>query len=232
MKKIIILCLVLIAVSCSSKKEGNMIVTGKISGLKKGTLYLQKMQDTLLVAVDSIALFDSEEFTLTDQIEDPVLYYLTFNDVNSEKRILFFGEKGIITINDKLDKFGFSPEITGSQNQKVLDEYNKVAKRFNDNRLDLIKENFEAQKEKSEAKIIEIQQKSNNLIKRRYLYTTNFVLNNPDTEAAAFITLSELGNASLKLLDTINSSLTDRVKGTTYGKRFTTFYTSAKTTAE
>ena len=161
MKKFISTFLIIIAVSCSSKKEGNMIVTGKISGLKKGTLYLQKMQDSILVTIDSIGLFGKEEFTLTDNIEDPVLYYLTFNDVKSTQRILFFGEKGTITINDKLDKFGLSPEISGSQNQKVLDEYNKVAKRFNDNRLDLIKENFEAQKEKSEAKIIEIQQRFN-----------------------------------------------------------------------
>ena len=57
MRKITLICLLLIVAACSSKKDGNMIVQGKIKGLKKGTLYLQKMNDSILVSVDSIAQF-------------------------------------------------------------------------------------------------------------------------------------------------------------------------------
>ncbi len=39
--------------SCSNKTKGDMTVQGTITGLQKGTLYLQKMQDTLLISVDS-----------------------------------------------------------------------------------------------------------------------------------------------------------------------------------
>ena len=50
MKKIIaVLAFSILVVSCSSNKEENMTVQGTIKGLKKGTLYLQKMQDTVLV---------------------------------------------------------------------------------------------------------------------------------------------------------------------------------------
>ena len=79
-----------------------MIVTGQIKGLKKGKLYLQKMKDTLLVTVDSIALIGTESFELKDFVDSPVLYYLTFDANNAEKSILFFGEKGTITINDNV----------------------------------------------------------------------------------------------------------------------------------
>ena len=55
MKKVLVVCLLLLIVACSQEKElGNMVVQGKIKGLKKGTLYLQKMRDTLVVSVDSI----------------------------------------------------------------------------------------------------------------------------------------------------------------------------------
>ena len=131
MKKLsLLLVLSILLFSCSSKKEGNMIVQGQIKGLKKGTLYLQKMVDTVLVSVDSVALLGTDKFTLTDNVDSPVLYYLTFDGNTTDKRILFFGEKGIITINDKVEEFGFNPEISGSKNQVVLDKFNLTSKIF------------------------------------------------------------------------------------------------------
>ncbi|MFT7331089.1 MAG: hypothetical protein ACI848_001165, partial [Roseivirga sp.] len=56
--------------SCTSKK-GDMIVEGTIIGLQKGTLYLQKMQDTLLVSIDSVRLVGENTFTLVDQNTEP-----------------------------------------------------------------------------------------------------------------------------------------------------------------
>ena len=74
MKKIIALfAIALVAFACSSKREGNMVVKGQVKGLKKGTLYLQKMKDTLLVSVDSMALLGDDKFLLTDNVESPVM---------------------------------------------------------------------------------------------------------------------------------------------------------------
>ncbi len=228
MKKIIAICLLIIIAACSSEKEGNMKVQGQIKGLKKGTLYLQKMKDSTLVSVDSVALLGKETFLLTDNLEDPVMYYLTFDGNTTDKRIIFFGEKGIITINDQVEKFGVAPEISGSKNQEVLDKYYKITRQFRGKQLDLIKENFEAQREKDDKKVEEILNTSESLLKRRYLYTTNFALNHTDFEAAPYIALTELINANIKLLDTINNSLSDKVKSSTYGKRFQKFISEIK----
>ena len=227
MRKYIAICFLIIVAACTSK-EGNMKVVGKIKGLKKGKLYLQKMQDSVLISVDSISLMGNEEFLLTDDVEDPVMYYLTFDGNTSQKRILFFGEKGTITINDDLEKFALFPDISGSKNQDILEDYYKISRRFRDQNLDLIKENFVAQKSNDEKKLLEIQQESDKILKRRYLYTTNFVLNHADTEAAAYITLTELVDLNVKLLDSIDAKLTDRVKSTTYGKKFTQFLKEVK----
>ena len=70
MKKILLIGLLLLIIACSQEKElGNMIVQGKIKGVKKGTLYLKKMRDTLIVSVDSIRLFGKDSFTLSDNIK-------------------------------------------------------------------------------------------------------------------------------------------------------------------
>ncbi|MHB0756163.1 DUF4369 domain-containing protein [Polaribacter sp. M15] len=221
MKKFItVLSLSIILFACSSKKEGNMIVQGQIKGLKKGKLYLQKMVDTVLVSVDSVALLGKDTFKLTDDLESPVLYYLTFDGNTTDKRILFFGEKGTITINDKVDNFGINPEINGSKNQEILEKYNMMSKKFQNQRLEFIKKDFEAKKIKDQDLIEQLEKDYQKLVKRRVLYTTNFALNNADSEVAPYIGLTEMYDASLKLLDTVNNALTPRIKASDYGKRF------------
>ncbi|WP_165732615.1 DUF4369 domain-containing protein [Polaribacter sp. 20A6] len=229
MKKIItLLVLSILITACSSKKEGNMTVQGQIKGLKKGTLYLQKMKDTLLVSVDSVKLLGSDKFTLTDNVESPVLYYLTFDGNTSNKRILFFGEKGIITINDNVENFGYTPEIMGSKNQEILEKFNKVKSKFQEQRLEFIKKDFDAKKANDQELITQLEKDYQNLVKRRVLYTTNFALTNADLEVAPYIGLTEMYDASLKMLDTVNNSLSDNVKNSDYGKRFQEYLNSIK----
>ena len=55
MKKLLILGLLLLTCSCSSDKN-IMIVSGDIDGLKKGTIYLQKQKDSIIVSIDSMLI--------------------------------------------------------------------------------------------------------------------------------------------------------------------------------
>jgi hypothetical protein len=227
-----ILALSIVLFACSSKKEGNMVVQGQIKGLKKGTLYLQKMKDTLLVSVDSVALLGKDTFKLTDNVDSPVLYYLTFDGNTTDKRILFFGEKGTITINDKVEGFGFAPEITGSKNQEILDKFNVISKKFQNQRLEFIKKDFDAKKAKDQDLIKKLEVDYNRLLRRRVLYTTNFAITNANYEAAPYIALTEMYNASIKMLDTVNFSLTPKVKRSLYGKRFQEYLDAVKKTEQ
>ena len=227
-----ILALSIVLFACSSKKEGNMVVQGQIKGLKKGTLYLQKMKDTLLVSVDSVALLGKDTFKLTDNVDSPVLYYLTFDGNTTDKRILFFGEKGTITINDKVEGFGYAPEITGSKNQAILDKFNAISKKFQNQRLEFIKKDFDAKKAKDQDLIKNLEVDYNRLLRRRVLYTTNFAITNANYEAAPYIALTEMYNASIKMLDTVNFSLTPKVKRSLYGKRFQEYLDAVKKTEQ
>ncbi len=206
-----------------------MIVKGQIKGLKKGTLYLQKMNDTLLVSVDSLALLGDDKFILTDNVESPVMYYLTFDGNTTDKHIMFFGEEGEITINDNIEEFGFKPEIKGSKNQEVMEEYRKINQKFLEQRLDFVKKEVEARQSQDEAQIQQVEDDYKKMIRRRFLFSTNFAIANADSEAAPYIALSELYDANIQLLDTINNSLTDRVKSSEYGKRLQKFVNDIKT---
>ncbi|WP_456376330.1 DUF4369 domain-containing protein [Lutibacter sp.] len=230
MKKIIsCIALISLLISCGKTKNGNLIVKGNIDGLQKGTLYLQKFKDTLLVSVDSIQLYGTSNFILADEIENPEIYYLTL-DKKPNQKIVFFGEKGEITINSKLSKFATSAKILGSKNQTLLEEHNAMAKKFSGKQLDLIKEKFDAQKNGDTALVSKIEKEETSLIKRKYYFSTNFAVNNAKFEVAPYIALTELYYANIRLLDTVNNSLSKKVRKSKYGVELENFIQNIKKT--
>ena len=227
MKKIGLLLLVVMAViACSKENENTMYVKGSVKGLKKGTFYLQKQIDSLIVSVDSVSVSGSTEFMMTDVVESPEMYYLTLG--NSTKRIAFFGEKDTISISSQLDRFQQKAVIKGSDNQDLLNNFNEIQNKFNNQKLDLIKEEFEARKIKSQDSVDIVANKLKTLNRKRYLYTTNFAVTNGNHEVSPYIALTELVDANIKLLDTVNNSLSEEIKVSKYGKQLDKFIEDIK----
>ena len=228
MRKIFgLLAIVVLLVSCNKNEHENMVVKVTIDGLKKGTLYLQKVKDTALVSVDSIQLDGKTEIVLSDDVESPEIYFLALDKIAGE-RISFFGEKGEITVNAKLEKFATSAIITGSVNQDLLAEHKAMAQKFNGKKLDLVVEKFNAYKINDTALASKLEKEEKNLIKRKYYYTTNFAVVNASHEVAPYLALTELFDANIRLLDTINNSLSKEVKASKYGKELEKFITDIK----
>ena len=227
MKKVGLLLLVVMAiVACSKENENTMYMKASVKGLKKGTFYLQKQVDSTIVSVDSVSVNGTEEFMLTDIVLSPEMYYLTLG--NSSKRVSFFGEKDTVYINSQLDLFAVRAEIKGSANQKLLDDFNEIQGRFNNQKLDLIKEEFEARKTGNQDSLDLVTKKMKNWQRRKYLYSTNFSVKNADFEVAPYIALTELFDANVGLLDTINNSMTPTVRESKYGKQLGSYIEEIK----
>lgn len=226
MKKIGLLLLVFCCLAACSTEEKNLTVTGKVQGLKKGTLYLQKIEDTSLVTLDSIVINGQDDFQLEGYIESPQILYLYLNKVDNniyDDRLLFFGEPGEMIVNTTLKDFETDAIIQGSVNQEKLNEYRNMMQRFNSRNLELIQSNLMAQKNQDQAGVDSTQRAHNNLLKRRYLFTVNFALNNKDLEIAPYLAISEVYDANIKYLDTIYQSLTPRIKESKYGQSLEDF---------
>ena len=203
-----------------------MIVKGKIEGLRKGKLFLQKIEDTILVSVDSIQISGTPLFEFKTNIETAEIFYLYLDKEDGDSlndRILFFGEKGVIEINTLLKTFESSAKINGSKNQELLQEYMSFDRKFNDQNLDLMKKFFQAQVDKNNKRIDSLQIKIDNLLKRRYLYTINFAANNTDKNIAPYLALTRVFDANLSLLDSIAIKMTPKVRESKYGKEFLNF---------
>ncbi|NOY46837.1 MAG: DUF4369 domain-containing protein [Chlorobi bacterium] len=218
MKHASLILAVLLIFSCG-EKESDLTVTGTIKGLKKGTIYLQQLKDSTLVVLDSLVVNGEQPFELHSDLEEPEVLYLMLDKNGAENsRIAFFADRGITEINTTLKRYGFNPKIKGSKQQEKLEEFNSIISKFNNQRLELIKEQFEAQLSKDTSKINAVNKKAENILKRKYLYAINFALNNKDSEVSPYIAIAEIYNANIKYLDTIYNTLPKDIANSKYGK--------------
>lgn len=224
MQKISIALLVFLFLSsCSEKKsDKNLQITGYVKGLKKGTLYIQKIKDSTFIPLDTIVINGDSHFASEMNIDSPEMYYLFLDRgvTNSlDNNIPFFAEKGKINIETTLDFFTSDCKITGSKNQALYDEYKKITSRYVDQNLELIKKKFDAYKDGKSAELTAMNDQQKNIQKRKYLYTTNFAVNHGDYEVAPYVALAEIYDINLIYLDTIQKSLTPKVANSLYGKK-------------
>ena len=225
MRKIILsLATIAVLASCNEKKsDKNLVITGNIKGLKKGTLYIQHIEnDSVLKVLDSIKIDGDSNFKSELNISSPEMYFLSLDRgvTNSvDNNLTFFAEPGEINITSSLEFFTFDAKITGSKSEDLYQEYKKIATQFTDKSLDLVQQKFEALKNKDAAKLAQLATAQDQNTKKRYLYTTNFAVNHGDSEVAPYITIAEISDINIKYLDTIQKRMTPKVAQSNYGKK-------------
>lgn len=222
-KLILLLSATILLFSCDKKKPANNLeITGFIKDLKKGTLYIKKVKDTSLIAIDTIIIDGDSHFVSNIIVDAPEMYYLILDrgtTISGDNSISFFAEPGKMKIESTLGFYSSDVKITGSKNQELYDEYKKVANQFVDKNLDLVESKFAAFQSKDNVELQKIQQKQDAILKRRYLYTTNFAVNNGDFEVSPYVTLSEISDINVKYLDTIQKRMSPKISKSIYGKK-------------
>lgn len=222
----------LILIGCSKKEsDKNLHITGNIEGLKKGTLYIQKIVDTTLLAIDTIEISGNSNFAVDLNISSPEMYYLFLDRgvTNSiDNNLPFFAEPGKINIDTSLKYFFTDSKITGSKNHDKYVEYRKVLSEFSKQNLTLTEQKFKAFKDKNTKVYDSITKLQENILKRKYLYTANFAVTNGNLEVAPYVVLSEIYDVNLKFLDTIQKSMTPSVSKSVYGLELNKLYKSRK----
>ena len=233
MKNIFFLTFIaVLLISCSEDTTNTMFVTGKVKGLKKGTLYLQNVPDSTLVTIDSLEVDGDGSFSFKTKLESPEIFYLYLNKKDNNEindRITFFGEAGNITINTSWNTFDTNAKIEGSATQKKLEEYRKTMSRFNKRSMELMQGVANSEVPIDSLQLDSIQKLSDKNIQRSYLYALNFALNNKASYIAPYIALTEVYDANIKYLDSINNSLTPEVASSKYGKELKNFLALKKT---
>lgn len=220
MKKISLIILALFIICCNSD-QNNMIVSGNVDGLRKGTIYLQKEIDSTIVSLDSLKIRGNSNFKLNTIIDEPDIYYLYLDKEDGDSLndiITFFGNKGEININTMLSTFDSSYEISGSKNSELLREYFSIIRKYNLQNLDLLEIFYNAQINDNQKRIDSVNERLENLIKRKYLYSLNFSITNAQNEISPYIAVSQIPDANKDLLRKVYDTLPENIKVSKYGK--------------
>ncbi|MDI9310136.1 MAG: DUF4369 domain-containing protein [Limnohabitans sp.] len=234
MYKIIIAALSLVLfTACGDEKlaENEVLITGNVKGLKKGKLFIQKIEDTTLVALDTITLNGDSHFESKIKLDSPEMLYIFVDRgvTNSvDNNLLFFAEPGKINVETELEFFLGKAKVTGSKNQELYDEYKGIISQFNDEQLKLLKEQILGTKGNKNYSAEANKTKQDQLLKRRYLYAANFAMTHADFEVAPYIALTDIYDMQPKYLETIHSKMTKKVADSKYGKKFAKYLKDQK----
>ncbi|OAB81560.1 DUF4369 domain-containing protein [Cochleicola gelatinilyticus] len=221
MNKLLVFLSALLVITACSNNENEMVLTGHVKGLKKGTILLQKVEDSVLVSVDSVRVDGDANFRFKEVIESPEIYYIYLrlkDGTLMDDRIPFFAEANEINITTTLKSFSLKATVTGSENENLYQNYVSQIKRYSDKNLDLIEQRFKAQQEGNDSIITALEQQQTSLKKSRYLATVNFAKNHKEFEIAPYLMLTQLGSFKSAFADSVYNSLPKRIKDSKYGK--------------
>ena len=221
MNKFLTLLTVLILLIACSSNEDKMMLTGNVKGLKKGTLLLQKIQDSVLVSIDSVLVNGSSLFSFKETILEPEIYYLNVrleNGILKDDRISFFAEANPINISTNLTNFAIDAKVTGSNNQEKYKTYKKIIDRYSDRNLELIEQSFEAKRQGNDSLANKLDSTQKSILAKKYLATISFALSNKDFEISPYLMVSHVNDAKFVYLDSVYNNLTPKIKDSKYGK--------------
>ncbi|MEI6276324.1 MAG: TlpA disulfide reductase family protein [Prolixibacteraceae bacterium] len=113
-----LLAVVLLTVACG--KKTNFTITGKIEGGAGKTIYLNQLQTTSQISVDSAKLDKSGEFKIKGKVSGPSFFLLKISDNNFATLVLDSAENATLTGSYK--HFSKDYDVKGSDNSsKVRD---------------------------------------------------------------------------------------------------------------
>ena len=219
MKNKIIIFLIILT-SCSSEKE-NLIIEGKISGVKNSKIYLSSVDEEEIL--DSVNIIDGK-FTLKTYVDKTKEMTMILGDRNSEDKFDFISEPAHILFTSSKDKFVFNGQI---QNSKLYTDYKNLKNqinRFDEKDLEMLAEQIEISVIGNPNKYDSINEQRLKLNQRKILFIVNYASNNSSNPISAFISYKYRENINEKFLEKIYENLSEEIKNSYYGAKLSSSF--------
>jgi len=221
MKRLLLsLSAIALLASCNSTSE-NTEVTISINGLKKGTVYLQKITEAGLINLDSVESNGKETLNLGLNLNHPELIYAyldkadgsTFND-----RLAFFAEPGEIQISTSLTNFENDAVIKAGEEHEAFKNLQEMLSRFTKKDFELM-QLAQTDRINDDRFVDSIVKQSNSNNIKRYQFIANYALSNPNKYVSAYLVISEGEELNPKWKDSIFNNFSEAIKKSTYGQQ-------------
>ena len=219
MKNNIIIFLIILT-SCSSEKE-NLIIEGKITGVKNSKIYLSFADEVEIL--DSVNIIDGK-FTLKTYVDKTKEMSMILGNKNSEDKFDFISEPAHILFTSSKDKFVFNGQI---QNSKLYTDYKNLKNqinRFDEKDLEMLAEQIEISVIGNPNKYDSINEQRLKLNQRKILFIVNYASNNSSNPISAFISYKYRENINEKFLEKIYENLSEEIKNSYYGAKLSSSF--------
>jgi hypothetical protein len=233
MKKVLFLLIGLtFIIACSNSNSNNFSVSGTVDGIKVGKIYLQRLQDSVLIDVDSAMFNGNSDYTLMTRLDQTEIMYLHLDVKDGTEfnaRVLFFAEDTTMTINSSWDKFEKDAVISGSKNQDIYTVYKKNSNRLNKVYTDLVKRSMSLTDETRTVAISDsINTAYDKYLRKKVLYAINYAQLHKEKEVAPYILISEASEANPILLDSVYQKMPKKIQNSHYGKQLSELIKTSK----
>ena len=209
-----------ILTSCLSEKE-NLIIEGKISGVKNSKIYLSNVEEGKII--DSANIIDGK-FKLQTYIDATREMSIILGDKNSENKFDFISEPSHILFTSSKDKFVFNGKI---QNSKLYSDYKNLKNqinRFDEKDLEMLAEQIEISIRGNPNKYDSINEQRLKLNQRKILFIVNYAMSNASNPVSAFISYKYRENINKKYLEKIYENLSEEIKNSYYGVKLSSSF--------
>lgn len=190
---------VLLFTTCT--KPGNRYeIRGDMDGISDGWVVLAKVADNKLQPVDSV-MSKNGAFDFEGTIDAPEMYYLHFK--TDDKYQSFFVEQGSVSISGNPEK----PVITGSENQRLFDEFNDTLITLDQIMREMSGQYREAQMMGNPELLAQIELQFDEFESKVNQFMIDFVKKNHVMVVAPYIVISNSYNFSLEQLNELRVAL-------------------------
>ena len=224
MKKLVVIALAIVAVSCNGIIGDGYTVSGEINGLKDGTnVFLEKQDDAtgMPVAVDTVKI-QKGKFEFEGEAKEPQLHFMRFD--GTQGAVVFILEKGNITAKVNKDSIGLA-KVNGTKNNEELVKYNgkmmAIQKRMMDFQKNNIAKMQEAQKANDTVVMNNLNKEFSKFQEEFTTSNTKYVEENPQSFISALLipTLFNNPNPDVAKIKKYFDALDSDLKETAVGKK-------------
>lgn len=220
MKRLALIIFLIILTSCSTEKK-NLIIEGKINGVKNSKIYLSSVEEEKII--DSVNIIDGK-FKLKTYINSTKEMSMILGDKNSENKFDFISEPANILFTSSKDKFEFNGRI---QNSNLYSDYKKLnnqINQFDEKDIEMLAEQIEISIKGNQKKYDSINEQRLKLNQKKILFIVNYAMSNSSNPLSAYISYKYRENINKKYLEKIYENLSDEVKDSFYGGKLSSIF--------
>ena len=219
MKNKIIIFLIILT-SCSTEKQ-NLIIEGKINGVKNSKIYLSSVEEGKII--DSVNIIDGK-FTLKTYMDATKEMSMILGDKNSENKFDFISEPAHILFTSSKDKFVYNGKIENSNLYPDYKKLNNQINQFDEKDIEMLAEQIEISINGDQNKYDYINEQRLKLNQKKILFIVNYAMSNASNPLSAYISYKYRENINKIYLEKIYENLSDEVKDSFYGGKLSSIF--------